>query len=375
MGMIARGWLVVLLTDSPFLLGLVSSGFAIPFLVFSLFGGVIADRVEKRNLLVVTQTAVGVISLANAILVVTGVVQVWHLVVISIATGVAFAFNFPGRQAFLPELVGEGDEVLTNAIALSSGAMNVTRMAGPAVAGALIPFIGIGGVFFIAVGFCALQIITLLMIPITGKTQLRPNTPMRQDLVDGLTYIRDNRTLLALMVMAFAPILFGMPYQMLLPIFAKDVFGVGSLGYGVLNTLAGAGALVGSLAIASLGDFRRKGMLLLVTALVFGLGLVLFASTSSYSLALFFLLFVGIGGTGCMTLNNTLVMTKTAHEVQGRVMSIYMMTWGLMPLGTLPAGALAEVVGVRWVVGVGGAILAFLVLGITLMSPTVRQLQ
>jgi len=382
MGMIARGWVVAKLTDSSWLLGLVNSGFAIPFLMFSLFGGVVADRVEKRNLLIVTQAAIGFISIAAAIMVFTGFVQWWHLFIVSIFTGFVFAFNFPARQAFIPELVGEGDEALMNAIALNSGAMNAMRMAGPALAGQLIaliggddPFRGGGGVYFVVVGCYVLQIITLLMIPISGTVELRANVPMREELTAGLSTIRRNTALLTLMILAFAPILFGMPYMMLLPLFAINVFGVGSAGYGLLSTLTGAGALVGSLVIASLGDFRRKGLLLLVLALIFGLGLMAFSSTSSYHLALFFLLFVGIGGTGYMTLNNTLVMTNTPHEVRGRVMSVYMMTWGLMPMGTLPAGAIAEVVGVQWVIGAGGAILALLVMGMTLASRTVRQLE
>lgn len=382
MEMIARGWLVMKLTGSPLLLGLVSGGFAIPFLLFSLFGGVVADRVEKRNLLIGTQCAIALITISIGALVALQAIQVWHLMAASVLMGLVFAFNFPSRQALVPELVGDSDEALTNAIALTSGAMNAMRMAAPALAGAMMPLIGgdnlyrgVGSVYALILLCYAVQIATLFMIPISGTTQLRPHAPVREELVEGLTYIRRSPALMALTVMAFIPIVFGMPYITLLPFFANDVFGVGSLGYGVMNTLVGAGALAGSLAIASLGSFKRKGLLLLVTATVFGVGLALFASTSSYGVALFFLLFVGVGGTGYMTLNNTLVMTNTTQEVRGRVMSVYMMTFGLMPFGTLPAGAIAEVVGVQWVVRASGAILALFVIGISLFSRTMRRLE
>ena len=372
MQMIARGWLVAEMTNSPLALGLVGSAFAIPLLVFSLFGGVIADRVQKRNLLIITQACIFIVSLAIAILVHTGIIAVWHLVTASLLMGAIFSFNMPAQQAIIPELVGE--QSLMNAIALNSAAMNLTRIAAPALAGLLVGIIGVAGVYWLIMACYIVSISGLLKVRVTATMAVRPAAPMREDLVAGLSYVRHNPTMVTLLALAIIPILFAMPYQMLMPIFARQVLDVGASGYGVLMSMAGVGALAGSLGIASLGNFRRKGLLLLGFGLVFGTALVVFSLSRSFSLSLIILLVVGVGSTGYMALNNTLIQLNTPHEMRGRVMSLFMMTVGLMPLGTLPAGAVAEVVGVAPVVGVGGAIVLLCMIVIALTQSRVRNL-
>jgi len=286
--------------------------------------------------------------------------------------GAIFSFNMPAQQAIIPELVGE--ESLMNAIALNSAAMNLTRIAAPALAGLLVGIIGVAGVYWIITACYIVSISGLLMVRVTSTMPVRPDAPMREDLVAGLRYVRHNPTMVTLLALAVIPILFAMPYQMLMPIFARQVLDVGASGYGWLMSMAGVGALAGSLGIASLGDFRRKGLLLLGFGLVFGTALVGFSFSGSFYLSLIILLVVGVGSTGYMALNNTLIQLNTPHEMRGRVMSLFMMTVGLMPLGTLPAGAVAEVVGVAPVVGVGGAIVVVFMVAIALTQRRVRNL-
>jgi len=373
MQVLAQGWLVYALSESALALGLVSAAWGIPVLILSLFGGVVTDRVEKRNLLIITQGIVGAITIAVTILIATGLVQVWHMFVASFLSGSTMAFAMPGRQAIIPELVGPKE--LMNAIGLNSSAMNVCRIGAPALAGVLIGLIGITGVYIIILLCCLLAIGAFSMIPVAGTVALRPNTPMRHDLLAGLGYIRHSPTILSLLAMSFLIVIFGMPYTTMMPVFTVEVFRTGATGLGILMSVTGVGALAGSLFIAYLGDYNRKGLLLAGTAVLFGVSIIFFALAGSFYLSLVFLLFAGAGGTGCMAINNTLVQTNVTHEVRGRVMSVYMMTWGLMPLGTLPTSWTAEALGAPLAVAAGGSLLTLFSLGLALAYPKLRHLE
>jgi MFS family permease len=329
--------------------------------------------VKKKNLLIISQAGSLILALVIAILIQIEIIAVWHLVAASLLVGVVFSFNMPAQQAIIPELVGE--QSLMNAIALNSAVMNLCRIAAPSLAGFLVGIIGVAGVYWIVTAFSLVAIFSLFTIRVTTTMAVRPAAPMRQDLMEGLRYVRHNQELVILLVMAVIPVLFAMPYQMLMPIFARNVLEVGASGYGLLMSMSGAGALVGSLGIASLGNFQRKGLLLLGFGIIFGASQVFFALSHSFPLSLFILFVVGVGSTGIMALNNTLIQINTPHEVRGRVMSLFMMTFGLMPLGTLPAGAIAEVVGVAPVVGVGGAVVFLSMVVIALTQPKVRTMR
>ena len=198
---------------------------------------------------------------------------------------------------------------------------------------------------------------------------------MWKDLVEGLRYVRGSPTILALLLLAFVPILFAMPYMVLLPVFALDILDIGPEGLGWLMTASGVGALIGSLIIASISDFKRKGLLLMVLAFLFGITLVAFSTSSSLIPSLALLVGVGIASSGYMAVNNTLVQSNVTDEIRGRVMSVYMMTFGLMPIGALPIGALAEYVGAPLSVGVGGAIVAIFAVAMTVLRPSLRRLE
>ncbi len=373
MQMVANGWLVYDMTGSPFALGMVSAGWGIPVVLFSLFGGAVADRVLKRKLLVIVQTALFLLTLCLALLIKTGHIAIWHLVISSILMGGFLSFSMPARQAFIVDLVGKDDQL--NAIALGSLASNFCRVASPALAGLLLKFIGVPGVYGIIVLSNLAVILLLLLIPRgQGAMTARPNVPLLPDVVAGLRYVRGNRIILSLLAFAFIPVLGAMPYQMLLPVFARSIFKAGETGLGLLMSSIGLGALLGSGLITSLGRFRFKGRLMFLSGTMFGLFLVLFSLMPVIPPACLCLVFIGAGSSMALTLINSLIMSNTPRELVGRVMSIFTMTYGLMPLWTLPAGILAEIVGAPATVAAGGILLTACFIGGFALRPDLRKL-
>jgi MFS family permease len=372
MHLIVRGWLVYDLTDSALALGLVSAAAGVPILLFSLYGGVIVDRVDKRKLLIVTQALTAMATLTIAVLISMGAIALWHLIIAAIANGLILSFDLPGRQAIIPQLVGQRQ--IMNAVALGSGATNLTRVIAPALGGVLVGVMGIDGVYYLIVTCYVASAAFLLTMPALLTPTRDSRATVRSDLIEGLRYIRRSPILPALLAMAIVPIAFGMPYMMLMPVFAVDVLNVGASGLGYLMAAAGIGALTGSFLVASLGDFKHKGALLLVTSASFGVFLILFANSNYFYIALFFLLGVGMANSIYMTTNNTLLQINTEDRMRGRVMSLYMMTIGLLPVAVLPASAIAESLGGSIAVGVGGAILLIFTLAMTLLRPTLRRL-
>jgi len=373
MGMVAQGWLVYTMTNSAMALGIVSAGWGITLVLFSLFGGVVADRMPKRTLMIITQGAVCLLSLIMALLVTTELIRLWHLVLGSVLSGIILAFSLPARQAFINEVIGH--EHLLNAVALNSVVMNTCRILSPAVAGILLKLIGIPGVYWIVVISYVMGVIILTQIRPRPTPDDRPEMSGLEELLLGLRYVRSHTILFILMLIAFIPIIVAMPYQMLMPVFARDVFNAGETGLGFLMSAAGGGALIGSVFISTLGNFKHKGLLLLIGGMTFGTFLVFFSQAGSIKMACFFLFFSSGGGSILYTLTNTLIMSNTPEELVGRVMSLYMITWGLMPLGVLPAGALTEVFGAPAVVTGGGIILLIFMLGVTLGQPKLRKLE
>lgn len=387
MGLVARGWLVWTMTRSELAIGIVSFAFGLPMFLFSVFGGAIVDRMAKRNLLISTQAFQAFIAFCIATLIATEKIEFWHLVAAAVCGGFIFVVNGPARQAIIPELVNK--EQLLNAIALNSSGMNLTRVAGPALAGALLSIIGIGGAYYVVAGFYAAAVAALFMIAPSGTAEkqftLREVAhgvrggafvqAILADLAEGFRYIRQSPLILSLLAMALIPLTFGLPYMMLLPVFADEVFHVGELGFGILMAVGGVGALAASLSIASLGDFKRKGLLLILLALVFGLALALFSMCNSFVLSLAILAIVGAGGAGYMAINTTLLQSNVPMRLMGRVMSVYMLTFALMPMGALPVGALAEAIGTPVAVGAGGVLIVLFTLAVAMARPSLRRLE
>lgn len=367
MSLIARGYLAFQISGSATALGLVTMARGLPQLFLSPFGGVAADRIDKRRLLIATQIGTSSLAVLTAVLIALDVITIWQLVVIGLIEGMVWAFNMPPRQAIVAELVDENH--LMNAIALNNTGLNFTRIAGPAIAGALISiaWIGVGGVFFLVAIAYSVFILALFNLPHERNVSVKPTGSILGQMASGFAYTWRNRPLFLLMLMAFIPIVFGMSYQTLLPVFQENVLHVDASGLGLLSAFAGIGALIGSLALASLSGIKQKTLLQIGFGVAFGGSLILFALTSSFTLALLFILLVGLFGNAYTALNSTLIMTYSDRAYHGRVMSIYMMTWSLSPLASLPIGAAVDAFGAQRVVAVFGVIVVVFIL---VLSPT-----
>jgi MFS family permease len=341
-------------------------------LLLSLPGGVLADRVVKRDLLMWTQALTGVLAFLIALFLTTGWLEPWHVIVASVASGAVMSFNMPGRQALIAELVPPHQ--LMNAIALNSAGMNLTRIIAPTATGLLVAGVGMAGTYFVYSFQYVIVIAFLLLLPATLAYRERLGT-VAEDFTEAIDYVRGHPIVLSLLVLATAPAIFAMPYQMLLPVFIKDVLRLGPEALGALMGAIGVGALAGSLLVAFLGSYQRKGLLMLLAALSFGILLIFFAQSQSYLLSLVLAALLGGVSMIFMALNTTLIHMAIPDEVRGRVMGLFMMSWGLMPLGTLPAGLLGDVVGVPLVVSVGGAILALVALAALVFLPFLRRLE
>lgn len=357
MQMVARGWLVYDLSASAFYLSLVWSMFGIAVLVFSPIGGVVADRVDKRNLLLVTQIGVAAVSVVVAILIQFDMIELWHLMAASLASGAIFSFNMPARQAFITELVGESE--LMNGIALSTAAMNLMRIAGPAIAGVLVEVIGIAGVYWVIVASYVFVIGSILKIPSHGVSQktVKSRLGFFAQLMEGVNHVWEKKELVGLLVIAFVAVLFGWNYQAFMPAIAVDILKTGPSGFGILMAFSGVGAVVGTLGVATLGDYKRKGALMVLMALMFGVTLTLFAVSRNYYLSLLLVALVGLTSMAFMTINQTLVQVIAEPEKRGRVVSLLMMTWGLQPLGALPFGFLADRTSIAFTLALTGILL------------------
>jgi len=371
---VAQPWLVYQLTGSPLYLGIVSFASAVPMLLFALWAGVVADRVPKWRLLVVTQTAMMLLAFVLAADVFWGWVQPWHIVVLAFLLATANAFDAPARHAFVIEMVGRDD--LTNAIALNSTMFNTARIIGPSLAGIALALVGAAWCFFLnGVSFLAV-IAGLLLMQIQPTVIARSRASAAKQLREGLSYIWRNQTVRSLMGLVAVSNVFAMGYSALMPAFAKDVLGAGEVGLGLLMTSVGVGALVGSLLVAALGHWRRKGILLTMGNLVFPVMVLLLSISRALPLSMLILMFAGMGFMIQNAMANTLIQTSVPDELRGRVMSVYTLVFfGFFPVGGLIAGAMAQEFGVPVGAAFGGTIALGFGLFLLVRVPQIRRLE
>ncbi len=345
MQQITRGWLVLRLTsDSPFALSLVMMSFALPLTFVSVLGGVFADRISRRQIILITQSGNAILTFLLATLDMTGIICFWHLLVIGFCNGTLAAFNMPSRQSIISDIVPV--ETLMNAISLSSAGMNLTRIIGPALAGVLIVYLDTAGVFYLIAFIHAFSaictgMIKAGMIPATSNSR----KGMATDIREGFLYAAGNPTLLGLIIMGFVPALFGFPYLNLLPAWGREVLNIQSDGLGLLMAFVGIGSLIGALFLASICYLKRRGIFLMANGFVWGIVLIAFSRCNSYTTALPALLLIGFLSAIFMSLNMTLMQFYSSPEMRGRILSMAMMTFGIMPLSAVPFGALAESIG------------------------------
>ena len=355
MQIIAQSLLVLQLTqNSGLALGIISFAQATPFLVFSLVGGGVADRVDKRRLLLVTQSLQIVYAFALGILTVTGLIQFWHIVVLSILVGVTLSFDQPTRFALIPSLVPRED--LSNAISLNTILFNGSAIVGPALGGVLVMVVGYAGVFFVNGLSYVAVLVALLLMRLSPIVSSRSGSLFRA-IMGGLTHIFHDRFLATLLTNFGSLLFFGSTYTILLALFAKTELRTTPAGLGILYTAIGIGTIVGSLAVASLGDFRRKGRLLMVSSISMSLSVIAFSFLNLYWISFSLLLVAGAAQAVTSAVSITLMQLNTPRNMMGLVMSINtFVIMGIRPLGAFPIGALSAVIGVSAAIASGAAI-------------------
>jgi MFS family permease len=370
----AQGFLVFQLTNSPVYLGYVGFAAGIPSWLFTLYGGVISDRMPRRKLLVITQTSMMILAFILAALTFAKIVQPWHIVLLAFLLGIANAFDAPARQSFVLEMVERED--MTNAIALNSTMFNSATAVGPAVAGLTYAALGpawcftINGISFLAV------IVALLMMQIKPQSLRARATSALADLKEGVHYVASHPTIRMLIIVAAMVSLFGMSYATLLPAWAVDILHGDSTTNGFLQSARGVGSLLGALMIASLGRFRFKGKLLTLGSLVFPISLLAFAAVSWLPLSLLVLVGVGWGFMVMLNMANALVQTLVPDELRGRVMGVYTLGFfGVMPIGALLAGAVAQITNEPITVVLGALITLAFAAWLWVQMPQLRALE
>jgi MFS family permease len=373
MQIVAQSWLVYRLTDSPLMLGLVSFAPLVPVLPISLLAGVISDRFPRRRLILITEIVLLLQALTMAVLRWLDVIQIWHVVALSMVLGAASALEQPARLAFVADTVDKED--LTSAIALNAATYNAARVVGPSLAGLLLAWIGEAGCFFVnGVSFVAVILALLAMRLPTWTAPDRRPASVGSGLVEGFHYVWDTGTIRGLLAIIALSSLLTLPYVALMPVFARDVLRVGSTGLGFLLAGSGIGAIVGALIAAHL-QAGRRGWWLVWSNVVGPACLAFFCLSLSFPVSLVVIVLVGASNALRQTLASSLVQILAQERFRGRVMSIfYLLSNGMQQTGALAMGGLAEIAGVPWTVGTG-AFLSVALGGLFLWRmPHIRQL-
>jgi MFS family permease len=376
MDQVAESWLVYRLTGSALLLGTVAFASQIPVFLLAPIGGAVADRHNRRSILVVTQSCMMVLAFILAGLTLTHLITVWELMVLAALLGVVNAFDIPARQAFLVDMVSRDD--LVNAIALNSSMFNGARVVGPAVAGIVVAAIGEGWCFFAnAVSFIAVITGLLLMRVLPPRLSIE-GSPL-QNIIEGFKFVIQNGPVHALMMLLGLVSFTAMPYAVLMPIFAEDILHGGPKALGLMMGSSGVGALCGAITLAMKKNIKGLGRWVAVACSSFGVALCLFAMSRHLWLSSLLLVPAGFFVMVQMASSNTLIQSMVPDQLRGRVMAVYsMMFMGMAPFGALLAGSVAHKIGAAWTVAMGGmiAILGGILFGLRwpALRPAAREL-
>ncbi|MGB8774545.1 MAG: MFS transporter [Terriglobales bacterium] len=350
---VAQAWLVYRLTKSALLLGSVGFASQIPVFLIAPFGGITADRVNRQRLIIATQTAALILAGILAALTLTRHVQVWHIFVLAALLGVVNAFDIPGRQAFLVDMVGKED--LMNAIALNSSMFNGARVIGPAIAGILVAKIGEGWCFAAnSISYIAV-IVGLALMHVHCAPRVSTHSPI-EDIIEGFRWVNQTKVIRALLLLIGMMSLVAMPYTVLMPVFADRILHGGARGLGILMGATGVGALFGALTLAAKTGVKGLGRWVTISCASLGISLICFSFSTSFWLSVALLLPAGYSMMLQMACSNTLIQTMVPDHLRGRVMSVYsMMFMGMAPFGAFFGGALAERIGAPITITLGGA--------------------
>lgn len=373
----ARGLLMYRLTGSIAMVGVLYLAGAIPEILMSLLGGVLADRLPKKYVMMAGQASYLLTSLFVALALTTGLLSQerelsWIiLVAVTALRGVVVGLVAPSRSAILTELVGR--DLLMNALSLRSMGRNVMRLLIPGLAGWLIDVSGFAAVYYAMTATYAWSLFSTYFLPVTTAVN-RERQKAVEEMKDGLRYIRHDRNLLLILALAILIPILTMPYLQLMPVFVDDILQVGATGMGILISASAAGAIVGSALLASLPS-RRRGLMLIITGLILGLAVLGFAASSWWYGSLALMVFIGVGSANRMTLTNTLLQSYASDRYRGRVLSIYAMETGLTSFGGFLAAMLAETVGAPLAVGSLSLLLVAILVITLVFSPRLRRLE
>lgn len=368
MQQVALGWLAIVMTNSPGFVGIVTFSAGLPFLVVAPFGGALIDRIDRRRLMLTCQVLAFSLATVLAVDVIGGFVQLWHLPLAAFLNGSLQALLMPTQQSLVPVLVSR--ENLTNAVGLMSAGQNMTRVVGPSVAGIMIGTIGVGPTFLAQAAAIAVSFTLVLGIVLPPRG---PRPTGGRGVFDGIRLVASRPDLRSLFLLAAIPTFFVFPYIGFLNVFARDILHIGAQGLGLLMAGSGCGAVVGSLLVASAARSEGTGRLLLNMTVLYGLPIVGVGLSRTLWLTLPLLFVAGLLGAAFMSGNNALVQHRVSDDVRGRVMGAYMLTWGLMPLGSLPMGMIGDRIGTPVAVA-GGAIISSLLVGVLgLASSAIRD--
>lgn len=366
-------WLIYELTGSPVWLSFISIARMGPLLVFSPFGGVLADRLDRVRVVILAQLVAGSIALAIAVLLITGLLRPWHLLVAAVLSGAVVSINIPARQALIASLVGRN--LIMSAVALHSFALNTSRIVGPQIAGVLLALLGPWACYL---GQSAAQFIASQnMRRIHVRPVLEPTGSMgfMENLMDGMRYAFGHAELRGVFITGIILTSLMLPYMQFMPVFAKDVYGSGPAGLAILMGSAGVGGLAGSLLTAAMGNTRRKGYLLFFGSFLMAASLIALSLSPSLALSSVILVIGGVGSGIAMLTVTGLMQFLADDRYRGRVGSLQIVLWGVTPFGAFPMGLMAERVGVPMVVGVAGGIAAVLLMLTLLVQPKIMRIE
>lgn len=337
-------WLVLELTDSPFYVALVGFFAMVPLLLFGAFGGVLADRVSRRKLLIISSSSNLMLSLAMLVLLMSGREEFWHAYVVVLFTGLAWALDMPARRSLVYDLFERAS--LTNAMALDSVGMHASRMLGPTIAGGMIAAVSITGGYVVLAVFGAVSIVLMALVrPPARRPGLQAARSIIRNLAEGFAYVLGNRVILATVVVTVLMNMLLFPYMQMIPVIARDSLGVGPGLMGLLMGADGLGAIVGSMTIASVATIKYHGRIFLggsVVGLIMSIG---FALSNSVAMALPILVLLGLGTAGFGTMQSTIVLLAAREEMRGRALGVISLAIGAGPIGALIIGALASLAG------------------------------
>jgi len=370
---VAQGWLVLELTNSPLALGLTGLAQAIPTITLTLLGGAVADRADRRRIMIAAQSGVAFFFLILAALVLTKIAALWHVMVLAFLAGGIRAFDRPSRMALLPQMVPRDD--IPNAVAIGGTIWQLCRLVGPAVAGILIYLSGVGPTYFVCCLASFASVCLWLGIRASQPALAAGTGGLLKNMLEGVNFIRRNELFYTFMGMTFFNSVFGMSYLILMPVFARDILQVGSQGFGFLQTAGGAGALIGTLLVAYFSDPRRLPLQSARGATIFGALLFLFAISRNYPLSLALAFVLGAAGQFYITAINTVLQLNLPDRLRGRVMGVFGLTWDLMPVGGTLAGTIAEFAGAPVAVAVGGVFVTGLALWAVSIAPRFGQMK